>query len=223
MASTPSTCDEIYRVANLPFHEANSILSRVDKTLLVRCFADRYQKFGYGYLHSTDHYAALKIINPNREPTFFEVYDSYHLYGSRNIDKARELTSGLPTDRPEGWETWNHNQKLMSVYTRLYGVSRGSKIFDGRLKDPTPERTAQLVALWGLSTLPSDPPIVQPPQPSQFDLIKEEIAPLKSIKSARLASLTRAFPDSSVPEDKKSGLRILVNYVEWIERFVEKF
>lgn len=216
----PSTCDEIYRVASLPFYEANALLSRVDKTLLVRCFADRYPKFGYGYLHSTDHYAALKILNPSKEPSFLEVYDSYHIHGSHYIDKARELTAGLPTDRPEGWEHWTYDQKRLSALTRLYGISRGSRIYDGRFKDPNPDRAAQLLALWGLSTLPSDPPILRP---SQLDLIREVLSPLRSIKSAPISALTRQYTDFSVPEDKKSGLRILVNYLEWIERFVERF
>ncbi|HEX6861512.1 MAG TPA: hypothetical protein VF414_01790 [Thermoanaerobaculia bacterium] len=158
--NVPTTCAELEAAANLPFNEGNGLISRADKTLVVQCFSRIYPNFGFGYLHSSDHYAALKILL-EREPTFREVYDSYH-GGSRNIDAARDKAGGGL--RPTDWDIWTPEQRRLNVLVHLNGITRGSKIFDGKRPDPDPEKTRNLLLLWGgVSDLPSDPPA--PPTP----------------------------------------------------------
>lgn len=162
--NVPTNCAELQAAANLPFNEGNALISRADKTLVVQCFSQIYPNFGMGYLHSSDHYAALQILL-EREPTFREVYDSYHA-GSRNIDAARQKAGGGL--RPIEWEGWTPEQRRFNVLVHLNGITKGSKIFDGKKADPNPEKTRDLLLLWGgVSDLPSDPPPVttEPPKP----------------------------------------------------------
>jgi hypothetical protein len=158
--NVPTTCGELQAAANLPFGEGNALISRADKNLVVQCFSQIYPNFGFGYLHSSDHYAALQILL-DREPTFREVYDSYHA-GSRNIDAARQKAGGGL--RPAEWESWTAEQRRFNVLVHLHGIAKGSKIFDGKRPDPTPDKTRDLLLLWGgVSDLPSDPPTPTPP------------------------------------------------------------
>jgi len=161
--NVPKNCAELQAAANLPFNEGNALISQANKEMMVQCFSQIYPNFGFGYLHSSDHYAALQILL-EREPTFREVYDSYHA-GSRNIDLARQKAGGGL--RPEGWEGWNAETRRLNVLIHLHGISKGSKIFDGKKADPTPDKTRDLLLLWGgVSDLPSDPPPVttEPPK-----------------------------------------------------------
>lgn len=148
----PATCPELYEAANLPFNEGNGLISRADKALVVQCFSKIYANFGFGYLHSSDHYAALKVLL-EREPTFREVYDSYHS-GSKNIDAARIKAGG--GQRPEGWDTWTEEQRRYAVLVHLYGITAGSKILDGKRKDPNPQQTRELMLLWGMTVPPEE-------------------------------------------------------------------
>ena len=160
----PTTCAELMAAANLPFNEGNGLISHADKGLVVECFSKIYPNFGFGYLHSSDHFAALQILL-EREPTFREVYDSYHA-GSKNIDLARQKAGGGL--RPSEWDNWTPEQRRYGVLVHLYGITAGSKIFDGKRKDPSPEKTRDLLLLWGgVSDLPSDPPTPPPPEPTE--------------------------------------------------------
>lgn len=146
----PKTCEELYQAADLPFHEGNRLISLANKELVVQCFTRIYPRFGFGYLHSTDHYAALQILL-GREPTFREVYDSYHS-GSEKIDAARQkLNAG---QRPSGWDDWTEDQRRYAVLVEIHGVNAGSRIFDGKRPDPSPEKTQNLQRLWGMNLLP---------------------------------------------------------------------
>lgn len=161
----PTNVSELNQAASLPFNEAMGIISRVDKALVQTWGEGLYgAKFGRGYLHSSDHYAALKILL-EREPTFAEVYRSYHA-GSRNIDAAREKSGG--TGRPEGWGSWTQEQRLYAVLTQRYGISQGSKIFDGKANDPDPKATVALLAEWSGGAVPVEPP-APPVQPKPVD------------------------------------------------------
>ena len=174
--NVPTTCAELQAAANLPFNEGNALISRADKTLVVQCFSQIYPNFGFGYLHSSDHVAALQILL-EREPTFREVYDSYHA-GSRNIDLARQKAGGGL--RPAEWESWSAETRRLNVLIHLHGIAKGSKIFDGKRPDPTPEKTRDLLLLWGgVSDLPSDPP-TPPPPPEPTDPTEPE--PAKPVK-----------------------------------------
>lgn len=147
MTKIPTTFAELEQVANLPFSEARGIISQADSNLVRKWGESIYPNFGFGYLHSSDHSAALRIIL-NREPTYREVYDSYHS-GSKNINLAREkMGAGL---RPTGWDNWTDEQKRYSVLVHLYGITAGSRILDGKRKDPSPEKTKALMVLWGLN------------------------------------------------------------------------
>lgn len=146
----PTTCEELYQAADLPFHEGNRLISMANKELVVQCFTRIYPKFGFGYLHSSDHYAALQILL-GREPTFREVYDSYHS-GSEKIDAARQKMGG--GQRPSGWDDWTEQQRRYAVLVEIHGVNAGSRIFDGKRPDPSPEKTRNLQRLWGMNMLP---------------------------------------------------------------------
>jgi uncharacterized protein YndB with AHSA1/START domain len=157
----PTTCAELYEAANLPFQQGNALITQADNALVVECFTKIYPNFGFGYLHSSDHYAALRVLL-EREPTFREVYDSYH-GGSKNIDAARIKVGG--GQRPQEWEHWTEEQRRYGVLVHLYGISAGSKIFDGKRKDPNPEKTRELMLLWGM-TVPEEPS-EKPPEPQK--------------------------------------------------------
>lgn len=159
----PTTCAELYEAANLPFEEGNSLISQADNALVVECFSRIYPNFGFGYLHSSDHYAALKVLL-EREPTFREVYDSYH-GGSKNIDAARIKAGG--GQRPAGWESWTEEQRMYAVLVHVHGITLGSKILDGKKKDPKPEKTREIMRLWGM-TVPEEPPEAPPGKPPVF-------------------------------------------------------
>lgn len=155
-----TTCSQVMQLADLPFNQAQGALSKIGGTIVGTCFNAIYPNYGFGYLHSSDHYAALKILL-EREPTYREVYDSYHA-GSKNIDLARVKSGG--GDRPSGWDEWTEQQKLYAVLTHVHGIARGSKILDGKLPDSKPEETRALMLKWGM-TLPGEPP-TPPPTPS---------------------------------------------------------
>ena len=154
----PTTCAELYEAANLSFQEGNALISQADKALVVECFSKIYPNFGAGYLHSSDHYGALRVLL-EREPTFREVYDSYHRGGSKNIDAARNKLGG--GQRPQDWDQWTEDQRRYAVLVHLYGISAGSRIFDGNRKDPSPEKTHELMRLWGMK-VPEEKPEEKP-------------------------------------------------------------
>lgn len=159
----PTNCPELYEAAKLPFHQGNALISQADKALVVECFSKIYPNFGFGYLHSSDHYAALQILL-EREPTFKEVYDSYH-GGSRNIDAARLKQGG--GQRPEDWEHWTDQQRLYAILVHLNGISLGSKILDGKRKDPHPDKTRELMLRWGMK-VPDEPTEKPTEKPAVF-------------------------------------------------------
>lgn len=167
---TPTTCAEVIALAgSLPFAEGEKAVGKIGGTLVGDCFAKRWPNFGFGYLHSSDHYAALKVLL-EREPTFLEVYDSYH-GGSGNIDAAREKMQG--GDRPDGWEDWTETQRLYAVLVKVHGITKGSRILDGA-PDPKPEKTRERMLLWGMklpgepNNPPPAPPPIEPPAPAGF-------------------------------------------------------
>lgn len=157
----PTTFAELDQASHLPFSQGNGLISLADDSLVQRWGVGIYgAKFGFGYLHSSDHYAALKVIL-EREPTYREVYDSYH-GGSKNIDAARIKMGG--GQRPQEWDQWTEEQRKYAVLVHLYGIVAGSRILDGKRKDPSPEKTKDLMRLWGMA-VPGDPPTVPPEKP----------------------------------------------------------
>jgi hypothetical protein len=162
----PTTFDQLDTASRLPFDQANAIISRASSTLVESWGRRLYgSKFGEGYMHSTDHRAALLIIL-GREPSYREVYDSYHA-GSANIDLARIRSQG--DSRPAEWDQWNNEQKMLAVLVSRYGINRGSRISDGRVKDPDSASTQALFTEWNgsVTTEPSKPPVgpEDPPVP----------------------------------------------------------
>lgn len=161
---TPTTFGELEQAAQLPFHEGNSLISRAKKALVESWGASIYPNWGHGYLHSSDHTAALRILL-GREPTFRETYDSWH-GGSKNIDAARIKEGG--GGRPAEWDSMTAEGKLYAVLVHRYGINRGSKILDG-MKDPDKAATQALLDEWsgGPVPPPAPPPLppVEPPPP----------------------------------------------------------
>lgn len=160
----PTTLGDLDTAAKLPFHEGNALISRADKSLVEQWGRRNYgANFGNGYLHSTDHYGALKVLF-DREPTYREVYDSYHS-GSKNIDAARVKSSGGL--RPSEWDNWDDNSKRYAVLVHRYGITRGSRILDGKMKDPFPIDTQKQIDDWNHTVMPKpvDPPITDPTIP----------------------------------------------------------
>ena len=158
-ASPVTTCAQVMELANLPFNRGQVALGKVGGSRVGNCFRAIYPNYGNGYLHSSDHYAALQILL-EREPTFREVYDSYHLGGSRTIDAARVKEGG--GRRPSGWATMNPEARRYAVLVHRYGISTGSKILDGKLKDPRPEETEALLREWSGGTVPVPIPTPNP-------------------------------------------------------------
>jgi hypothetical protein len=162
----PTTFGELNQAADLPFDEGNALISQANKSLVARWGKSLYPRnWGNGYLHSSDHKAALRILL-ERDPTFAEVYASWH-GGSRNIDLAREKESG--GKRPDGWDSMTPETRLYFVLVQRYGAAAGSRIFDGA-KDPNPDGTAALLAEWSGGSLPPAPvepsrPVPDPPSP----------------------------------------------------------
>jgi hypothetical protein len=183
----PATFAELNQAADLPFSEGNTLISQAGKSLVENWGRSLYPNFGAGYLHSSDHYAALNVIL-EREPTFREVYDSLHA-GSRNIDLARKKMSG--DLRPSGWDTMSAEARRYAVLVHLHGISKGSKIFDGRAKDPKPTATAELLAEWSGGAVPTPPvePPAPPPEPPAPPTPPTPPVPAPSAVSALLAAL----------------------------------
>lgn len=176
----PTTCADLMSIAELPYSQAVSPISQADSELVKKCFSKIYPNFGTTYMHASDHKAALVIIL-GREPTFREVQDSAHLSGSRNIDAARIKAGTGADNRPTGWDDWNDDSKRLAVLVHLYGISAGSRIADGKRKDPDPAKTQALMVLWGLNTQPEpgkpiDPEIKPEPKPSLLGEMSIEIA-----------------------------------------------
>lgn len=159
----PTTLAELSTAANLPFHEGNRLISLAPKPLVERWGRELYgSRWGQGYMHSTDHYAALLMLL-GQEPTYRQVYDSYHS-GSKNIDLAREAYGG--GERPADWDRWSNSQKLYAVLAKLNGTSRGGRIFDEKMKDPNPGATAALYKLWNGEGKEEEKPTPKPePEP----------------------------------------------------------
>jgi hypothetical protein len=163
----PTTFAELDAAAALPYYRAVKAIAGADTALVESWGRKLYgSKFGHGYMHSTDHYAALLVVL-DREPTYREVYDSYHLAGSKNIDAARVKSGG--EQRPEGWDQMSAETKRYHVLVHRYRVVKGSKIFDGQA-DPDPAGTQRQLDEWNGTTTgakpepdPVDPPVTPPP------------------------------------------------------------
>jgi len=162
VAKVPTTCEELFAAAQLPYRDGNALISQANKDLVVSCFTRLYPNFGHGFMHAHDHHRALVVVL-GREPTFREVQDSWHLQGSRNIDLARKAGGG---ERPEDWDRWDDNSKRLAVLVHLHGMTIGGKIFEGKRQDPTPAKTQELFQLWNGGAPPPDPdPDPDPEEP----------------------------------------------------------
>lgn len=195
----PTTFDQLDTASRLPFDQANSLISRADPTLVESWGRKLYgTKFGEGYMHSTDHRAALVTLL-GREPTYREVYDSYHA-GSANIDAARIKSGAGDGLRPDGWSSWNEEQRRYSVLVHRYGINQGSRIMAGRAKDPDPTATAKQYADWSGDVQPPQPPIspVKPPLDPIKPPVDPPVDPVDPIK-----------PPSPPPADLISGTMTL--------------
>lgn len=105
----------------------------------------------HGYMHSTDHLAALRCIL-KREPTYLEVYDSWSA-GESAICQARQ--SGCFGD-PTPFD-------LLSCLTLNLCVANGSRLYNEIVacKKPVPAVCAQ----WPAPSCGNVPPPVIPPPP----------------------------------------------------------
>lgn len=160
---TPVNYTELDEAATLPFKEGNALISRANKGLVENWGRSLYSNFGLGFLHSSDHLAALRILL-EREPTFAEVYRSWHVSGSKTIDDARKKQN---SGRPSEWNSMDAQARRYAVLVHLYGIRDGSRILDGKKKDPHPDATQALLEEWsgGPVTPPAPPPPVEPPAP----------------------------------------------------------
>jgi len=197
---TPSTFSELNQAANLPFNEGNALISQADKALVEKWGRSLYPKnWGEGYMHSSDHKAALRILL-GKEPTFAEVYASWH-GGSKNIDAARVKAGG--GERPSEWNGMSPENRRYAVLVHRYNVAKGSKIFDGKMKDPNPEATEALLAEWsGGSVIPPapppspvDPPVPPPGPPPAPPLdLAAELRAMEARITARLDQILARLP-----------------------------
>ena len=187
----PTTFNDLYDAASLSYDEGNAVISLADKALV-----EAWIKYLYGgkqpYLHTGDHKYALRIIL-DREPTYREVQDS-SMSGSRNIDAAR-IKMGAGEAPPDGWATWSDSQRLYSVLVHLNKITRGSKIFDGDMEDPNPEKTAALLAAWSGGTAPAPPPPPPLPPPTEPPVVAPPGQPtvLTGTLSFKDSDRTRTF------------------------------
>lgn len=194
--SIPSTCPELMEAANLPYSKAVGPISQANSQLVINCFSALYPNWGHPYMHASDHKAALVILL-GREPTFREVQDSAHLKGATNINAAK-AKSGLGENRPEGWDDWSQFQKKLAVLTHLYGISTGSRIADGKRKDPDPEKTKALMVLWGLKEEvetgePIDPVDPKPVDPKPIDPPVDPSVEISGEIRIKVAGVERVF------------------------------
>lgn len=160
-----TTCREVYEVMNTrDLDGADEELGRRAGTALsVACLAQRYgpRWANTGYMKQGDHRFAL-IVLLGREPTYLEVFDSWIIQGSTNINAARNRVGYDVTGRPTNWEHVPPEHHRLHVLIKLYGASRGSRIFDGAATDPDPAKTAELLALWRGTSVP----VPEPPPPA---------------------------------------------------------
>lgn len=184
-AQTITSCEEVYQVMNSrDLDGADEELGRRAGTALsVQCLAQRYgpRWANTGYMKQGDHRYAL-IVLLGREPTYLEVFDSWIIQGSTNINAARNKTGYDITGRPTGFDGWNVDQQRLAVYVKLYGASRGSRILDGKDRDPDPAKAAELLALWrGVEPIPIPIPVPAPtPNPAPVPTPTPNPAPIPS-------------------------------------------
>jgi hypothetical protein len=105
-----------------------------------------------GFMHQTDHQAALRVIHPDREPTWLEVQDSWS-HGAENIWKARKLSNTGPDPN------WDAATRRLYDLMEKWGPEKGQRIFAG--KEPDPDA--------GKQPPTTDPPL-KPPPPTAADL-----------------------------------------------------
>jgi hypothetical protein len=184
----PTNCAELYQAADLPYSEGGALISRADPSLVINCFTKLYPRFGNTFMHASDHHAALVVLL-GKEPTYRQVQDSAHLHGSKNIDAAR-IKSGTGGDnRPSGWDSWSDEQKRYAVLVHLYGMTRGGKILDGKIKQTESEKakTEALMVLWGLKVEPEPEPEPEPkPKPDEPPIKPIEPNPQGAIESLEI-------------------------------------
>jgi hypothetical protein len=106
-----------------------------------------YEK--HGFMHQTDHQAALRVLHPDREPTWLEVQDSW-VAGPANIWAARAKSDTGPDP------SWTADQLRLYNLIKKWGPQKGQRIFDG--KDPDPDA--------GTTVPPVEPPVTPDPQPA---------------------------------------------------------
>jgi hypothetical protein len=82
-----------------------------------------------GFMHQTDHQAALRVIHPDREPTWLEVQDSWN-QGDSNIWLARKLTDTGPDP------AWDAETLRLYNLMNKWGPRKGQRIFAGLEPDP---------------------------------------------------------------------------------------
>ncbi len=101
-----------------------------------------------GFMHQTDHQAALRVIHPDREPTWLEVQDSWN-QGDANIWLARKLTDTGPDP------AWDADTLRLYNLMNKWGPARGQRIFAGKERDPDAGSTP--------TTPTTTPPTTTPP------------------------------------------------------------
>jgi hypothetical protein len=104
-----------------------------------------YQK--HGFMHQTDHVAALRVLHPDREPRWLEVQDSW-VAGPANIWKARDLNDLGPDP------SWDAATLRLYNLIKKWGPTKGQRIFDGKEPDPDAATPTQPTG----PTQPTDPP-----------------------------------------------------------------
>lgn len=165
-----TTCQQVYEVMNTrDLDGADEELGRRAGTALsIDCLAQRYgpRWANTGYMKQGDHRFALTVLL-GREPTYLEVFDSWIIQGSTNINAARNKVGYDVTGRPTNWDRVPPEHHRLHVLIKLYSASRGSRIFDGVAPDPDPAKTAELLALWrGVEVPVPEPAPVPIPGPA---------------------------------------------------------
>jgi hypothetical protein len=123
------TMEELIQHGSAPYEQAQAFFTGVEN--LVELGELRWGKdFGkHGFMHQTDHQAALRVIHPDHEPTWLEVQDSWN-QGDSNIWLARKLADTGPDP------AWSADTLRLYNLMNKWGPRKGQRIFAGLEPDP---------------------------------------------------------------------------------------
>ena len=118
-----------------------------------------------GFMHVSDHESAWRVVHPDVEPSWLDLNDSLYSGGALITQAARVAFERDGPPFSQGPEIVRY---ACLVY--LFGTARGSRIFEGRERDPNngaPLSAVQVDGKWTvqIGTKPPAPPVEPPPPP----------------------------------------------------------